>query len=165
MHKADHFFDGSTVIFEKHSSIFDPIHFFNIYLSSHNNHFPHLPQLWLCSNGHVPTCSWFINWICTLFPSNNVTGHSLCLGGATALALMGTPLHQIQSASRWSSNAFLIYLQKNPLLIQGSLTGHSAIIDLFFTTSHPSSSMVTDSFLWSLCWSACAAIKMASTGH
>ncbi len=33
MHKADHFFDGSTVIFEKHSSIFDPIHFLTQFIS------------------------------------------------------------------------------------------------------------------------------------
>ena len=32
MHKADSFFKGSTVVFEKRSSDLDPIHFFNIYL-------------------------------------------------------------------------------------------------------------------------------------
>src|SRR5258708_6019746 len=36
MHKADCFFKGSTVIFEKHLSTLDPIHFFKIYLNSHD---------------------------------------------------------------------------------------------------------------------------------
>ncbi len=125
MHKADHFFEGSTMIFKKCSSPLDPVHFFKIYLNSHDSHFPHLPQLWLCSNGSVPTWSWFINRIRTIFPSNDVTGHSLHSGGATALALSGTPLNQIQSIRQWSLDAFLIYLRKNPLLIQGSLTGCS----------------------------------------
>src|SRR5258708_3907245 len=67
-----------------------------------------------------------INRIRTIFPSNDIAGHSLRSGGTTALALTGTPLHKIQSAGCWSSDAFLIYLRKNPLLIQGLLTGCSA---------------------------------------
>src|SRR5258708_38777198 len=126
MHKADHFFEGSTVVFEKRSSILDPVHFFKIYLQSRNQCYPHLPELCLCSDGRVPTRSWFINQIRLLFPSTNITGHSLHSGGTTVLALSGTPLHCIQSASRWSSDAFLIYLRKNPRLIQGSLLGRSA---------------------------------------
>src|SRR5258707_502750 len=126
MHKADHFSEGSMVVFEKWSSILDPVHFFKIYLQSHDQHYPHLPELWLHSDGRVPTQSWFINQIRLLFPSNDVAGHSLCSGGATALALTSTPLHCIQSASCWSSDTFLIYLRKNPLLIQGSLLGRSA---------------------------------------
>ena len=126
MHKADRFFEGSTVLFEKRLSILDPVHFFRIYLDSRDKRYPHLPELWLCSDGRVPTQSWFINRIRAIFPSNEIAGHSLRSGGATALALTGTPLHQIQSAGRWSSDAFLIYLRKNPLLIQGSLTGRSA---------------------------------------
>src|SRR5258708_4343112 len=110
MHKADRFFKGSTVVFEKQSSILDPVHFFKIYLQSCNQHYPHLPELWLCSDGQVPTRSWFINWIWLLFPLNNITGHSLHSGSATALALTSTPLHCIQSAGHWSSDAFLIYL-------------------------------------------------------
>src|SRR5258705_59557 len=84
----------------------------------------HTMTLWLCSNGCVPTHSWFISHIHAIFPSNDIAGHSLHSGGATALTLADTPLHQIQSAGHWSSDAFLIYLHKNLLLIQGSLTGH-----------------------------------------
>ncbi len=154
MHKADRFFEGSTVIFKKRSSILNPVHFFKIYLQSRDNCYPHLPQLWLRSNGRVPTRSWFINRIRTVFPSNEIAGHSLRSGGATALALAGTLLHQIQSAGHWSSNTFLIYLQKNLLLIQGSLTGRSAFDaqqndhGSILTTGHPSSSNVTISSLY-----------------
>ena len=126
MHKADRLFEGSTVVFEKRASDLDPIHFFQLYLQSRDSAFPHLPQLWLRSSGAVPTRSWFINRIRTIFPSNEVAGHSLRAGGATALALAGTPLHQIQSIGRWSSDTFLIYLRKNPILIQGFLAGGSA---------------------------------------
>ncbi len=97
MHKADWFFEGSTIIFEKCTSGIDPMHFFKIYLSSHDHLFPHLPELWLCMNGCVPTHSWFINQIHAIFPSNKITGHSLHAGSATALALAGTPLQQIQN--------------------------------------------------------------------
>src|SRR5258708_30341835 len=59
MHKADHFFEGLTMIFAKRSSPLDPVHFFKIYLNSPDLRFPHLPQLWLHSNASVPTQSSF----------------------------------------------------------------------------------------------------------
>src|SRR5258708_11867148 len=118
MHKADHFFEGSTVVFEKRSSILDPVHFFKIYLQSRNQCYPHLPELWLCSDGRVPTRSWFINQIRLLFPSNNITGHSLHSGESTALALTGTPLHCIHSARRCSYDASLNSLRKKSLITQ-----------------------------------------------
>ncbi|SRR5258708_6206861 len=111
MHKADRFFEGSNVIFEKRASCIDPMHFFKIYLSSRDQFFPHLPELWLRRNGRVPIRSWFINRIRIVFPFNEIAAHSLGAGGATALALAGTPLQQIQNIGRWSSDAFLIYLR------------------------------------------------------
>ena len=126
MHKSDRLFEGSTVVFEKRTSDLDPLHFFNLYLQSCDALFPHLPQLWLCASGAVPMHSWFMTRIRTIFPSNEVAGHSLHAGGATALALASTPLHQIQSIGRWSSDTSLIYLRKNPILIQGFLAGGSA---------------------------------------
>ena len=110
MHKADRLFEGSTVVFKQHSSDLDPVRFFQLYLQSRDTLFPHLPQLWLCTSGSVPTHSWFMTHIRTIFPSNEVAGHSLRASGVTALALAGTPLHQIQSIGRWSSDTFLIYL-------------------------------------------------------
>ena len=85
----------------------------------------------------VPTQSWFINRLKALFPDDNVVGHSLRSGGATALALAGVPLERIQIIGRWSSEAFLIYIRQNPILLQSSITGHSA----FDAANTPSSSI------------------------
>ena len=106
-------------------------------------------------------CNWCpISWFNIMqLLSNEIAGHSLWSGGATVLTLAGTPLHQIQGASQWSSDAFLIYLWKNLLLIQGSLTGCSTFDGQ--QNDHWSSPPATHpppllpfSSLWSLCWSA-----------
>src|SRR5258708_12398365 len=76
MHKADRFFEGSTVVFEKQSSILNLVHFFKIYLQSHNQCYPHLPELWLCSDGWVPTQSCFIIRFNLFFPLTIFLAHS-----------------------------------------------------------------------------------------
>jgi hypothetical protein len=53
-------------------------------------------------------------------------------GGATALAEHGVPPHIIQACGRWVSDAFLIYIRKNPTLLQGFLFAH--------THNHPTTS-------------------------
>ncbi|KAJ6627571.1 hypothetical protein B0H10DRAFT_2161202 [Mycena sp. CBHHK59/15] len=58
-HKADAFFEGNT-----------------FYLESRNKLFPYHPQLWLCSNGQVPTHSWFIKRLCSFFPGTSIAGKS-----------------------------------------------------------------------------------------
>jgi hypothetical protein len=70
--------------------------------------------------------SWFISRLHAVIPDPSVAGHSLRSGSATALALAGTPLDRIRSIGRWSSDAFLMYLRQNPILIQGTLAGRSA---------------------------------------
>jgi len=42
-------------------------------------------------------------------------------GGATALAESGAPPSIIQATGCWASEAFWIYIRKNPTLIQGLL--------------------------------------------
>jgi len=42
-------------------------------------------------------------------------------GGATSLAEHGVPPAIIQPLGRWSSQAYLIYIHKNPTLIQAML--------------------------------------------
>src|SRR5258707_11747656 len=126
MHKADHLWEGSSIVLEQRLGLLDPLPIFKSYLKSRDTLFPHLPNLWLTKAGKIPMRSWFIAKLCALFPSDDVAGHSLCSGGATALALAGTPLERIQMIGRWSSQAFLIYLVQNPILLQGSLSGHSA---------------------------------------
>jgi len=57
---------------------------------------------------------------------DDVAGHSLRSGGATALALAGTPDDHIQARGRWSSNAYQIYIRKHPVMLQSMLHGRSA---------------------------------------
>ncbi|KAF9558438.1 hypothetical protein CPC08DRAFT_638990, partial [Agrocybe pediades] len=54
-------------------------------------------------------------------------GQSMRAGGATSLAQNGTPLSVIQPLGRWSSDAFLIYIRKNPALIQAILATHARL--------------------------------------
>src|SRR5260221_10574781 len=126
MHKADHLWEGSSIVLEQHLGLLDPLPIFKSYLKSRDTLFPHLPDLWLTKAGKIPTRSWFIAKLRALFPSDDVAGHSLCSGGATALAFAGTPMERIQMSGLWSSQAFLTYLRQKPILLQGSLSGHSA---------------------------------------
>ncbi len=74
----------------------------------------------------LDSLTFLISRLHVFFPSNEIAGHSLRAGGATALALVGTPVERIQMISRWSSQAFFIYLRQNPILLQSSISGQSA---------------------------------------
>jgi hypothetical protein len=126
MHRADRFFEGSSVILKKREGDLDSLQIFRNYLSMRDASFPHLPDLWLCETGKLLARSWFILHLRSVINDPNVAGHSLRSGGATALALAGTPLDHICLIGRWSSDAFLIYLRQNPILIQSTLAGRSA---------------------------------------
>ena len=76
--------------------------------------------LWLMENGDVPTRSFFMTRVRELF-KDDVAGQSMRAGGATSLAEHGVPPSIIQPLGQWSSQAFLIYVRKNPALIQGML--------------------------------------------
>ena len=115
-HKADHFFEGNRIIFQCNSSGDDPDEPFCKYLKSHNLLFPFHPQLWLWEDGTIPMHSWFIHWLHHHFPSD-IAGHSLCAGGATALAQAGIPPYIIQAIGRWASEAFQIYVHHHPVLL------------------------------------------------
>ncbi|KAF8329071.1 uncharacterized protein EI90DRAFT_2924266 [Cantharellus anzutake] len=106
---ADRLFEGSTIVLEGRKNRLDPLSAFAQYLISHDHSFPHLPELWLTEKGTVPTRLWFLNHLHAVLPNENVSGHSLHSGGATALVLAGTPLPRIQLIGCWSSEAFLIY--------------------------------------------------------
>jgi hypothetical protein len=56
-----------------------------------------------------------------LFFKNDVAGQSLRAGGATMLAEKGVAPFLIQAAGRWSSEAFRIYVRKNPFLLHSLL--------------------------------------------
>jgi hypothetical protein len=121
-HKADRFFEGNTLIVKKLSLLSDLHKAFIAYLASRDKLFPYRPQLWLHQDGSVPTRAWFIHRLRCHFPPS-IAGQSIQAGGATALAENGALPHVIQAAGRWASEAFLIYIRKNPFILQGLIHG------------------------------------------
>jgi hypothetical protein len=121
-HKADHVFDGSQILVCGDKFHCPSLHHFSRYLTSRDSLFPLASPLWLTSAGLVPTRSFFMSRL-RIFFHNDVAGQSLRAGGATMLAEMGTSPLVIQAAGRWSSEAFRIYVRKNPFLLQGLVFG------------------------------------------
>jgi hypothetical protein len=80
------------------------------------------PELWLRSDGTIPTCSWFINHLHRFFP-NSITGQSMRAGGATALTEAGIAPTLIQTAGRWTTDTFNRYVRKSPFLFEALLSG------------------------------------------
>jgi hypothetical protein len=119
-HKADRFFEGSRIIVRKDQFKHNPLTHFLNYLNSRDNLFPWASPLWLTTAGTVPTRHFFMNRLTTFF-KDNVGGHSMRAGGATSLAEHGVPPSIIQPMGRWASDAFLIYIRKNPALVQALL--------------------------------------------
>ena len=74
------------------------------------------PELWVTSGGDMPTYSWFVSHLQKSL-DDEVGGHSLCSGGATALALAGANDDSIQAMGQWSSNTFQIYIRKHPVIL------------------------------------------------
>ena len=124
-HKADRFFEGNRIIVRKNDRIFDPHKFFAAYLRVRDEKFPLSSPLWLTSKGVIPTHSFFIKRLRRFFDSDTA-GQSLRAGGATSLAENGVPPSIIQAIGRWASDAFKIYIRKNPVLIQALLFGQTA---------------------------------------
>ena len=124
-HKGDHFFEGNSILVQKLNTLTDPYKPFVDYLRSRDRLFPIYPELWLTSFGCVSMCHWFMSRLHTFFP-NEIAGQSMRSGGATSLAKAGADLDTIQAVSHWSSEAFQIYIRKNPVLIHALLFGRHA---------------------------------------
>jgi hypothetical protein len=124
-HKADRFFEGNTIIIQKHNLAINPLSHFRKYLSSRDRLFPFSSNLWIRADGSPPTRSFLVSRLRFFFDSD-VAGQSLRSGGATSLALNGVPPHLIQAIGRWASPAFQIYIRKNPVLLQALIFGHAA---------------------------------------
>lgn len=92
-----------------------PIHRLKTYLRLRDRlHFSE-SALFIRENGTLPSGSWFLRTFHRLFP-RDFSGHSLRLGGATALAQNGASMDFIQSAGRWSSDAFCSYVRGHVVL-------------------------------------------------
>jgi len=101
-----------------------PLTHFSKYLDSRDRKHPMALALWLTEAGTVPTRSFFMARLHQFF-SKDVGGQSMRAGGATALAEHGVPPSIMQACGRWASEAFLIYIRKNPTLLQGLLHAHA----------------------------------------
>ena len=119
-HKADRFFEGNRIIIPAHRFNLHPLQLFSRYLTSRDSLHPVASPLWLTAVGAVPTRSFFIDRL-HLFFERDVAGQSMRAGGATALAEHGVSPAIIQASGRWASEAFLVYIRKNPTLLQGFL--------------------------------------------
>ena len=124
-HKGDRFFEGNIILIQKLTTPTDPYNPFIKYLTSRDTRFPIHPELWLTSRGNVPTRHWFLTRLRRFFPKE-IAGQSIRSGGATSLAEAGADLATIQAIGRWSSEAFRIYIRKNPVLIHAILFGRPA---------------------------------------
>jgi len=119
-HKADRFFEGNRLFV--HASTNEPFLLFKSYLSSRDSMFRARPELWLRSDGTIPTRSWFINRLRHFFP-NSIAGQSMRAGRATALAEAGVAPTLIQTAGRWTTDTFNRYVRKSPFLFEALLSG------------------------------------------
>jgi hypothetical protein len=119
-HKADQFFEGNRVIIRVQQFGLNPLSHFLDYLRARDSAFPLASPLWLTRACDVPTRSFFVNRLRRHFDSD-IAGHSMRAGGATNLAVHGTPPSIIQAMGRWAGNSFQIYIRKNPVLVQALL--------------------------------------------
>jgi len=124
-HKADRFFEGNTVLIESWSLHLSPLHPFINYLATWDARFPLHPHLWLTSASTPPTYLWVVRRLKGTL-GQDVAGHSLWSGGATALATTGTPDDHIQAQGHWTSQSYEIYIRKHPIMLQSLLNGRSA---------------------------------------
>jgi len=118
-HKADRIFEGSHILVCGEKFSCPSLSHFTRYLTSRDTLFPLASPLWLTAAGTVPTRSFFIRRLRAFFPSD-IAGQSLRAGGATMLADLGVSPHIIQAAGRWTSEAFRIYVRKNPFFTSKS---------------------------------------------
>jgi hypothetical protein len=119
--KTDRFGHGSQVLVRRSTRDDDCVSLFTAYLNRRDALFPHHPELWLRSSGHVPVRAWFITRLRTVLSNPQLSGHSMRAGGATALALDGAAPHIIQAAGRWSSDEFQKYVRLHPFILQALL--------------------------------------------
>ena len=104
-HKSDAFFQlgnqpDNLLLFRK------SIWAFHLYLISWDLNFQAHSELWLHSDGTIPTCSWFMTQLHAFF-SKSIGGQSMCAGSATALVEAGIAPALIQAAGRWSLDTFI----------------------------------------------------------
>ena len=119
-HKADSLFEGNKIMIMANQFGVNPLHHFHRYLASRDAKMPLASPLWVTSTGSVPTRNFFVQRLHLLF-TKDISGQSMRAGGATKMAEEGAAPLTIQSAGRWSSDAFKIYIRKNPAILHGMM--------------------------------------------
>jgi hypothetical protein len=121
--KVDPFFEGNKIIIRATSGRLNPRPHFLRYLEERDRLFPFHSQLFLNTNGSVPSRNWFLRRLHRFLP-RNFAGQSLRAGGATWLASRGTDPAIIQATGRWSSDTWKIYIRQHPLMVQAMMNHH-----------------------------------------
>jgi hypothetical protein len=75
--KSDDHYEGNRVVVSSSIMEPDPLPLFTAYLTSRDGRFPLHPLLWVRSDGSIPTRSWFVRRLKSIFPHDNVSGHSM----------------------------------------------------------------------------------------
>ena len=122
-HKTARLGHGNTILVRAFPASPDPVPIMLHYVRSRDHLFYSSPELWLTGDGHVPTRAWFTRRLrkaCGM----EFSGHSMRAGGATTLALSGTPPYVIQAIGRWASEEWQKYVHKHAYLQQALLHGH-----------------------------------------
>ena len=123
--KTDHIFEGSTILLDEAIDDIPSFDIFAEYLTARDDLFPLSPPLWIASTGEIPTREWFLTRLDSAVNDPTVGGHSLRAGGATFFASLGWPDDRIQMLGRWKSDAFKIYIRKNPILLNALMLGRA----------------------------------------
>ena len=126
--KTDVMFQGYQVVIQKSTTAPDPFSLSHKYLVSCDSHFALFPQLWLRSDGSVPSRSWFLSRLHSVFP-RSIRGQSMRAGGAVSLTAAGVPPSQIQAIGRWRSDTLERYIRRHPTLLQAVLFHGRSIHD------------------------------------
>lgn len=122
-HKADKFFQGSKLLVLNNGKDISPYPLLMKYLACQDFLFPYCPELWLRHDGSSPTRSWFTAHLRRHF-GNNISGHSMCAGGATILAAARVPNNHIHILGRWSSDVYQLYIQQHSIILLSQLAHH-----------------------------------------
>ena len=123
--KTDHIFEGCVILLGEHIDGLPSFDIFANYLIARDHLFPLSPPLWIASSGDVPSREWFLSRLNSVLNDPAVGEHSLRAGGATFFASLGWPDDRIQQLGRWKSDAFRIYIRKNPIFFNALMLGRA----------------------------------------
>ncbi len=167
MHKADWFFKGSTIIFEKHSSSINPMHFSkSISLCMISISFISLSSDSMQMDVFLPVPGSLAESTLSFLLMKSL-GIPCMPVALLLLHLLALPCSKsrilVDGLLTCSSSIYdkILFLFKVLLLGTQPLIPNRMIISSYFTTILPSASMIMICMLWSFCCLVHATIKLA----